>query len=46
MVLEKFHVYMSSFKQERIIRVYLPVNYHESNKRYPAIVYVRWAKCF
>lgn len=37
MVLEKFHVYMASFKQERMIRVYLPVNYHESTKRYPVL---------
>ncbi|MDQ1004680.1 putative alpha/beta superfamily hydrolase [Neobacillus niacini] len=36
-MLKKFHVYMSSFKQERMIRVYLPVNYHESNKRYPVL---------
>ncbi|MFB3169632.1 alpha/beta hydrolase-fold protein [Neobacillus sp. 179-C4.2 HS] len=35
--MEKYHVYMSSFEQERMIRVYLPVNYHESNKRYPVL---------
>jgi len=28
---------MSSFKQDRMIRVYLPVNYHESNKHYPVL---------
>jgi predicted alpha/beta superfamily hydrolase len=36
-MLEKFHVHMSSFNQERMIRVYLPVSYHESNKRYPVL---------
>lgn len=36
-MLEKFHVYMSSFKQERMIRVYLPLNYHDSNKSYPVL---------
>ncbi|MEH7012152.1 alpha/beta hydrolase-fold protein [Neobacillus niacini] len=36
-MLEKFHVYMSSFNHDRIIRVYLPVSYHESNKRYPVL---------
>jgi predicted alpha/beta superfamily hydrolase len=36
-VLEKFHVYMSAFEQERMIRVYLPVNYHESNNHYPVL---------
>lgn len=37
MVVEKFNVFMSSFKQERTIRVYLPVNYYEANKRYPVL---------
>ncbi|NWQ43184.1 alpha/beta hydrolase [Bacillus sp. EB106-08-02-XG196] len=36
-MVEKFHVYMSSFNQERMIRVYLPLSYHESNKRYPVL---------
>ncbi|WP_419954310.1 alpha/beta hydrolase [Neobacillus niacini] len=36
-MLEKFHVYMSSFKQDRMIRVYLPENYHESHKCYPVL---------
>jgi predicted alpha/beta superfamily hydrolase len=36
-MIEKFHVYMSSFHQERMIRVYLPLSYHESNKRYPVL---------
>ena len=38
-MLEKFNVYMSSFEQERMIRVYLPVSYKESDKRYPVLVY-------
>jgi predicted alpha/beta superfamily hydrolase len=37
MVLEKFTVFMSSFNQERMIRVYLPKSYQESNKRYPVL---------
>ncbi|NYE08637.1 putative alpha/beta superfamily hydrolase [Bacillus niacini] len=28
---------MSTFEQERMIRVYLPVNYHGSNKHYPVL---------
>jgi predicted alpha/beta superfamily hydrolase len=36
-MLEKFHVYMSTFHQERMIRVYLPLSYHESNKTYPVL---------
>ncbi|SDM62298.1 alpha/beta hydrolase [Bacillus sp. OK048] len=36
-MLEKFNVFMSSFEQERMIRVYLPVNYTESDKRYPVL---------
>ncbi|WHZ03864.1 alpha/beta hydrolase-fold protein [Neobacillus sp. YX16] len=36
-MIEKFHVYMSSFLQERMIRVYLPLSYHESKKRYPVL---------
>jgi predicted alpha/beta superfamily hydrolase len=36
-VLEKSHVYMSTFNQDRMIKVYLPVNYHESNKHYPVL---------
>ncbi len=36
-MLEKFNVFMSSFEQERMIRVYLPVSYTESDKRYPVL---------
>lgn len=36
-MLEKFNVYMSSFKQDRLIRVYLPDCYHKSHKRYPVL---------
>jgi predicted alpha/beta superfamily hydrolase len=36
-VLEKFHVRMSTFNQERMIRVYLPVSYHKSTKHYPVL---------
>ena len=36
-LLEKFNVNMSSFEQERMIRVYLPVSYSESDKRYPVL---------
>jgi predicted alpha/beta superfamily hydrolase len=36
-MLEKYHVYMSSFKKNRMIRVYLPVGYQESNKHYPVL---------
>jgi len=36
-VLEKFPVYMTSFKQERMIRVYLPKSYREKNKRFPVL---------
>ncbi len=36
-MLEKFQVYMSSFKQDRMIRVYLPESYHESHKCYPVL---------
>jgi predicted alpha/beta superfamily hydrolase len=36
-LLEKFHVHMSTFNQDRMIRVYLPVSYHESNKNYPVL---------
>ncbi|MEH7179806.1 alpha/beta hydrolase [Neobacillus vireti] len=36
-MLEKFNVYMSSLKQERMIRVYFPDSYKESNKRYPVL---------
>jgi predicted alpha/beta superfamily hydrolase len=36
-VLEKFTVYMSSFDQERMIRVYLPKSYQESSRRYPVL---------
>ena len=36
-MLEKFPVYMTSFKQERMIRVYLPKSYREKNKRFPVL---------
>jgi predicted alpha/beta superfamily hydrolase len=36
-VLEKFPVYMTSFKQERLISVYLPECYTEENKRFPVL---------
>ncbi|MEH7081679.1 alpha/beta hydrolase-fold protein [Neobacillus drentensis] len=36
-MLEKFPVYMSSFKHERLIRVYLPNSYREENKRFPVL---------
>ena len=36
-MLEKFTVNMSSFDQVRMIRVYLPKSYQESNKRYPVL---------
>lgn len=36
-MLEKFPVYMSSFKQERLIRVYLPSSYNEGNKKFPVL---------
>ena len=36
-MLEKFPVYMTSFKQERMIRVYLPENYNNENRRYPVL---------
>lgn len=36
-MLEIFPVYMTSFQQERIIRVYLPKSYRETNKRYPVL---------
>ncbi|MEW9502774.1 alpha/beta hydrolase [Jeotgalibacillus marinus] len=30
-------MYITSFKQERLIRVYLPKNYNKENKRYPVL---------
>lgn len=36
-MLENFPVYMSSFEQERMIRVYLPNGYNETHKRYPVL---------
>jgi predicted alpha/beta superfamily hydrolase len=36
-VLEKFQINMSSFQQERTIRVYLPPNYFNEFKRYPVL---------
>ncbi|WP_462406006.1 alpha/beta hydrolase [Gracilibacillus sp. Marseille-QA3620] len=36
-MLEIFPVYMNSFKQDRLIRVYLPKNYDEGKKKYPVL---------
>ncbi|WP_050614600.1 alpha/beta hydrolase [Bacillus testis] len=36
-MLEIFPVYMTSFKQDRLIRVYLPKNYNEGRKKYPVL---------
>ena len=36
-MLEKFPVYMTSFKQDRLISVYLPDSYTEENKRFPVL---------
>jgi predicted alpha/beta superfamily hydrolase len=36
-MLEQFTVYMSSFNQERMIRVYIPMSYHKSNNCYPVL---------
>lgn len=36
-MLGKFPFYMNSFKQERMIRVYLPESYNTENKRYPVL---------
>ncbi|MFJ7725241.1 alpha/beta hydrolase [Neobacillus sp. NPDC097160] len=36
-MLEKFPVYMTAFKQERMIRVFLPNSYNNENKRYPVL---------
>jgi predicted alpha/beta superfamily hydrolase len=36
-LLEKFSVYMTSFQQERYVRVYLPENYGNTDKRYPVL---------
>lgn len=36
-MLETFSIYMSSFNQERTIRVYLPPTYHMETKRYPVL---------
>lgn len=36
-ILEIFPVYMSTFKQERTIRVYLPHNYSKNDNRYPVL---------
>ncbi|KGR77999.1 alpha/beta hydrolase [Ureibacillus manganicus] len=34
---EKFPIYMTLFKQERQIRVYLPKNYNNENRNYPVL---------
>ncbi|WP_434400445.1 alpha/beta hydrolase-fold protein [Planococcus sp. 11815] len=36
-MLETFQAYISSFKQERLIRVYLPKNYSTEKKSYPVL---------
>lgn len=36
-MLEKFHIYLTPFKQERMIRVYLPQAYQDANIRYPVL---------
>jgi len=36
-LLETFHTYISSFKQERLIRVYLPKSYSTEKKSYPVL---------
>ncbi|WP_075619568.1 alpha/beta hydrolase [Paenisporosarcina indica] len=36
-MLEKFMITMSAFNVERTIRVYLPTDYAETNKRYPVL---------
>ncbi|MEH7115948.1 alpha/beta hydrolase-fold protein [Neobacillus vireti] len=36
-MIEKFSLYMSSFNQERTIRVYFPNNYFKKNKSYPVL---------
>lgn len=36
-MLEIFPVYMTSFQQDRLIRVYLPYNYDKESKYYPVI---------
>ncbi|MDP5277042.1 alpha/beta hydrolase [Chengkuizengella axinellae] len=36
-MLEIFSIHITPFKQDRIIRVYLPKGYHEDNKSYPVL---------
>ncbi|AGK52313.1 putative esterase [Bacillus sp. 1NLA3E] len=36
-VLEIFPIYITSFEQERLIRVYLPKNYNKQNQSYPVL---------
>ncbi|MDQ0876018.1 putative alpha/beta superfamily hydrolase [Paenibacillus sp. V4I3] len=36
-MLEKFQIHMTSFYQDRMIRVYLPQDYNEKTKRYPVL---------
>lgn len=36
-MLEIFSLYMTSFEQEKTIRVYLPTTYNKINKRYPVL---------
>ncbi len=36
-MLEKFTVYIPPFSQERVVRVYLPMGYHEAKRQYPVL---------
>ena len=36
-MVEKFNVYITPFRLNRRVEVYLPPNYYESNERYPVI---------
>jgi predicted alpha/beta superfamily hydrolase len=37
LMVEKFLFYIDSFEQERMIRVYLPKNYHKAGENYPVL---------
>lgn len=36
-MIEKFHISMNAFKEDRMIRVLLPKNYHQGLKEYPVL---------
>ncbi|MGA9225486.1 MAG: alpha/beta hydrolase-fold protein, partial [Mesobacillus sp.] len=36
-MIEKFHINMTSFKEDRLIRVYLPENHNNGTERYPVL---------